>query len=151
MAVARMRHAICEWSLNWGNAMTRRIGITPWLMASGLALAAIAGLAVSPAMAGTGPSVIDTDLAGPPADPSMVFTGSAGQPLAGSLPGSSVPVPVSYTVTNARMLPPGIVIGPGGAVTGVPATDGVYGAGVTACNVIGCTPGTVTFAVGRPR
>jgi hypothetical protein len=128
--------------------MAHRIGIASWLMASGLALAAIAGLAVSPAMAGTGPSVIDTDLAGPPADPSMVFTGSAGQPLAGSLPGSSAPIPVSYTVTNARMLPPGIAIGSAGAVTGTPATDGIYRVSVTACNMFGCAPGTVTFAVG---
>jgi hypothetical protein len=148
MALAPVRHAIREWSLNWGNAMTSLIGIAPGLMASGLALAAIAGPAVPSAMAGTGPSVIGTDLAGPPADPSMVFTGPASQPLAGSLPGSSAPIPVSYTVTNARMLPPGIAIGTAGAVTGIPAADGIYGVSVTACNMFGCTPGTVTFAVG---
>jgi hypothetical protein len=148
MAVAPLRHAIRERPQNRGKCMARsRIGIAPWLIVPGLALGATAGLAVSPAMAATDPSTIDTDLAGPPADPSMVFTGTASQPLAGSLPGSSAPIPVTFIVTNPDMLPPGVAVGSTGTVTGIPAADGIYAAGVKACDVLGCTSGTLTFSV----
>jgi hypothetical protein len=91
--------------------------------------------------------VIDTNLAGPPADPSMVFTGTANQPLGGRLPGNSAALPVSFTVTNAGLLPPGVTIDRADLVTGIPTADGVYGVTVTACDPLGCTPGDVTFTI----
>jgi hypothetical protein len=139
-----------------GESMTStRIGIAPWLMASGLAFGAFAGTAPpAGAATSTGPAAtaaigttIDTNLAGPPAGPSMVFTGTANQPLGGTLPGSSAAIPVSFTVTNAGLLPPGVAINAAGTVTGIPTADGVYAATVTACDALGCTPGTVTFAI----
>ena len=149
-------------------SMTRsRIGFAPWLIVLGVALAVIVGPAVSPAAAAISPaatipaptspaavglaalpaSTIDTNLAGPPADPSMVFTGTAHQPLAGSLPGSSAPIPASFAVTDPNMLPPGVFINPAGTVTGIPTADGIYAVGITACDTLACTPGSVTFAI----
>ena len=52
-----------------------------------------------------------------------------------------------FTVTDAATLPPGITIGASGAITGIPAADGIYTASVTACNPAGCTPGYITFTI----
>jgi hypothetical protein len=158
MAPATSRHAMPYTFAKSGESMTRsHTAIAPWLLIPGLAFAVIAGAA--PAEASTGPArtaqagtaqaggMIDTNLSGPPADPSMVFTGTVNQPLAGSLPGSSAAIGVSFTVTNANALPPGLRIGSTGTVTGIPAADGVYTAGVTACDTLGCTPGSVTFTI----
>ena len=137
--------------------MTRsRTASTPWLLIPGLAIAAAAGVAgpAAPASAAvtSGPSFIDTDLAGPPAAPSMVFTGAVSQPLSGTLPGSAAGpgasgIPVTFSVSNANMLPPGVAVDPSGVVTGIPTADGVYGVGVSACDTEGCTPGVVTFTI----
>jgi hypothetical protein len=159
MAPATSRHAMPYTFAKSGESMTRsHTAIAPWLLIPGLAFAVIAGAA--PAEASTAPGrtavlstatsgggMIDTNLSGPPADPSMVFTGTVNQPLAGSLPGSSAAIGVSFTVTNATMLPPGLRIGSSGTVTGIPTADGIYTAGVTACDTLGCTPGSVTFTI----
>jgi hypothetical protein len=117
-----------------------RTGIRWWLAVPPLAVIALAGPAAGSAAAAA-PSHH-----GAPLVPNLLLNGTVNQPVSGTLPGSAAGG-TTYTVTSPALMPPGIVVTPGGAVTGIPTADGVYGVSVTACGASGCTPGTVTFTI----
>jgi hypothetical protein len=85
-------------------------------------------------------------LAASPLIPNLLVNGTVNQPVSGTMPGSTDGT-TTFTVTSPNLMPPGIAVTPGGAVTGIPTADGVYGVTVTACSTAGCTPGTVTFTI----
>jgi hypothetical protein len=103
----------------------------------------LAGPAAGSALAAAPASVAGS---GAPLVPNLLVNGTVNQPVSGTMPGSASGS-ATFTVTSPALMPPGIVVTPGGAVTGIPTADGVYGVSVTACSTSGCTPGTVTFTI----
>jgi hypothetical protein len=110
----------------------------PSLPVTALAVTALAvmGLAV---MGLAGPAAGSASAA---VVPNLLLNGTVNQPVSGKLPGSG-----TFTVTSPNLVPPGIVITPAGAITGIPTADGIYGVAVSECGTSGCTPGTVTFTI----
>jgi len=126
-----------------GESMTRRrltlTGMRWWLAVPPLAAMALAGPAAGSAAAA---ALLPAD--GAPLVPNLLLNGTVNQPVSSELPGSAAGA-TTFTVTSPSLMPPGIVVTPGGTITGIPTADGVYGVSVTACSTSGCTPGTVTF------
>ena len=118
----------------------RLTGIAPWLavpLLAAMTLAGPAALAAAP-VPGAG--------SGSPLVPNLLVNGTVNQPVSGTMPGSADGT-TTFTVTSPALMPPGIVLTPSGAVTGIPTADGVYGVTVSACSTSGCTPGTATFTI----
>jgi hypothetical protein len=130
-----------------GESMTRMrlrvTGIAPWLAVLPLAAITLAGPAAGSAAAAV--RVLGAGADGP-AVPNLLVNGTVNQPVSSTMPGSTGGT-TTFTVTSPALMPPGIVVTPGGTVTGIPTADGIYGVAVTACSTSGCTPGTVTFTI----
>jgi hypothetical protein len=121
-------------------ARLRLTGITTWLAVPPLVAMALAGPAV-----GSAAAAAPADR-GMPVVPNLVLNGTVNQPVANQLPGSANGM-TTFTVTSPSLMPPGVVVTPTGAITGIPTADGIYGVAVSACSSSGCTPGTVTFTI----
>ena len=138
MDAPRVPHTIAK----TGESMTR-MRLRWWLAVPPLAAMTLAGPAAGWAAAAT---PLPAAVAGAPLVPNLLLNGTVNQPVSRTLPGSAAGQ-TTYTVTSPSLMPPGIVVTPGGGITGIPTADGVYGVSVTACSTSGCTPGTVTFTI----
>jgi large repetitive protein len=88
-------------------------------------------------MALAGPAAGSAAAAAPAADrgmpvvPNLLLNGTVNQPVANELPGSGNGM-TTFTVTSPSLMPPGVVVTPAGAITGIPTADGIYGVAVSA-------------------
>jgi large repetitive protein len=123
-----------------------RAGIT--VVTRRLAVPAVAALVLAWPAAGSAAAATGITVAtgGAPAVPNLLVNGTVNQPVSSRLPGSGNGT-TTFTVTTPNLMPPGIVVTPAGAVTGIPTADGIYGVTVTACSAAGCTSGTATFTI----
>lgn len=79
----------------------------------------------------------------------LTFPGRVGRPVEGRIPiiGGPGSVLATFTVTDTDALPPGVVIGPDGYVSGVPERRGVYEVPVRICLAGNCAGVVVTLII----